>query len=164
MIQSADPGARRRAIILACATILLAVAAYVVADRWLADAAARSTAEARAAIAAVLRWGTAAVATMAAASGLYLFLLGRRVVSGRRFPPAGMAVIKDTRVIEGRSARTRGFIIQALALTLMAAATALPFAAFKVAALIESASALNPRLEHTQPAAASRPPEQLDRR
>jgi hypothetical protein len=51
---------------------------------------------------------------------VYLYWLGRQVVRHRQLPPPGMKVIVDTRVIEGDPAVTRGRIVMALAVILLA--------------------------------------------
>jgi hypothetical protein len=137
VIQRADPKTRRRAIIAVFVAGLLAVAAYAAADHWLAGVGARPPLEARQALAAAIRWGSASTSMIAVAFALYVYALGRRVVAAQRFPPEGMAVIRDTPVLEGRPARTRGFLIQAVAAALAVTAAALPVAAFRVAALLE---------------------------
>jgi len=143
VIQPADPKARRCAILTVVLVGLVAIAVYAVADRWLADVRARAPAEAHQAFIAAIRWGAITVAAMVAAFGLYMFALGRRVAAGRRFPPEGMAVVRDTVVLDGPAARRRGHIIQALAVALVAASAALAFSAFGLTALLEHAAALS---------------------
>jgi hypothetical protein len=49
---------------------------------------------------------------------LYLWLLGARVLRAQQFPPAGYRVIRDTPIVRGPAAVTRGQVIQVLALVL----------------------------------------------
>jgi hypothetical protein len=51
--------------------------------------------------------------------GVYLFRLGLRAVRCRQMPPPGTRVIKNTKVLEGDRAVTRGRLIMALALLLV---------------------------------------------
>jgi hypothetical protein len=44
-----------------------------------------------------------------------LWLIGRDADQTRRFPPPGLAVIRDTRVFHGEAAQLRGRLLQALA-------------------------------------------------
>lgn len=46
-----------------------------------------------------------------------LWSLGRAVTAGRRFPPAGVGVIRATPVVTGRGAALRGVMLRAVALT-----------------------------------------------
>jgi hypothetical protein len=48
--------------------------------------------------------------------GVYLFRLGLQAVRCRQMPPPGTRVIKDTKVLEGDKALTRGRLIMAVAL------------------------------------------------
>ncbi len=50
---------------------------------------------------------------------LYLYWLGRRVVASRRLPPPGVKVIRNTRILEGDLAVTRGRTILVLAVILL---------------------------------------------
>jgi len=51
-----------------------------------------------------------------------LYWLGRRAVVYRQMPPPGTRVIKNTRVLEGRDAVTRGRLIAGIAVALFAVA------------------------------------------
>ncbi len=51
--------------------------------------------------------------------GLLILALGRRVVKQERFPPPGMKVIKDTKLIEGAKARLQGRVLIAFSLILI---------------------------------------------
>lgn len=61
------------------------------------------------------------------AAGIYLFLLGRRIVQTKRFPPPDYVVYRDTRVLKGSLAIRRGRIVQLLSLLLLLAAGSIPF-------------------------------------
>lgn len=52
------------------------------------------------------------------ALAVYLWLLGARVLRAQRFPPPAFRVIRDTPVVGGPAAATRGQAIQILALCL----------------------------------------------
>ena len=51
--------------------------------------------------------------------GLYFFYFGRKVVKHRRFPPPGAKVIRDTRLLEGSQAVTRGYVILFLSVIIL---------------------------------------------
>ena len=53
------------------------------------------------------------------ALGLYLFRFGRSVLESERFPPPNHKVIRDTRLMQGREARTRGRVLVFLSLLLI---------------------------------------------
>lgn len=51
--------------------------------------------------------------------GLYLWMFGRKVMEHERFPPPGVKVVRDIRLIEGEKARNRGRLLVVLALILI---------------------------------------------
>ena len=61
----------------------------------------------------------AVVATMGAlpliSFAVYLWVLGNRIIAARRFPLENQKVVRDTPILEGRSAVARGRILRALA-------------------------------------------------
>lgn len=65
-----------------------------------------------------LKWGLVILFLGGTPGAAYLMKLGRRVLSENRFPPQGMKVLKDTTVLTGRPAQTRGRTILALAVVM----------------------------------------------
>jgi hypothetical protein len=113
--------------------LLLAAVAYNVADRWLTEVLELEPQVARSTLAGALRWITLALSVCVAALGVYLLDIGRRVVSAQRYPPPGFAVVKDTEVVEGHSAKARGLWIQLFSAVLIIAAVALLLGAHFIA-------------------------------
>ncbi len=50
---------------------------------------------------------------------LYILSFGRKVMQHERFPPPGVKVIRDTKIIEGQKARVRGRLLVVLSLALI---------------------------------------------
>ncbi len=48
----------------------------------------------------------------------YLFTIGRKMMKYERFPPPGMKVITDNKVVEGENAKFRGQVVVVLSLVL----------------------------------------------
>jgi hypothetical protein len=120
-IQKADPAARRQAILLVI--FGMAIGALLIAGfeqfrepfyEWLTSEPAESARRAKLAL------YTSAFVLCAPLIGfaIYLWLLGARVLRAQRYPPPGMRVIRDTPVVEGRGATTRGHVIQIFAVCL----------------------------------------------
>lgn len=59
------------------------------------------------------------------AIAIWLWRLGARALAGDRFPPPGVAVIRDTPVLTGDAARRRARLAQSFAIFLLAAAGAM---------------------------------------
>ncbi len=49
----------------------------------------------------------------------YLFTIGRKMMKYERFPPPGMKVIADTRVVEGEKVKFQGQVVVVLSLVLI---------------------------------------------
>ncbi len=49
----------------------------------------------------------------------YLFTIGRKMMKYERFPPPGMKVITDTKLVEGEKAKFRGQVVVVLSLVLI---------------------------------------------
>jgi hypothetical protein len=58
---------------------------------------------------------------------IYIWRLGSRIIREQRFPPVGLAVVRDVRVVHGADAHARGRLLRmfALALCVMTALIAL---------------------------------------
>ena len=88
---------------------------------WLMSAPAETPRRARLAI------GLSAVLLAAplVSFAIYLWLLGAKVLRAQQFPPPGFRVIRDTPVVSGPGAVTRGHAIQIVAVCLGASAAIL---------------------------------------
>jgi hypothetical protein len=60
------------------------------------------------------------------AASFYLAWLGYISVKYQRFPPEGLSVTRDVRILEGRSAIIRGRIIISLSMLIFIAAVSIP--------------------------------------
>ena len=127
-IQKADPEARRQALLLvifgaALGGLLIAGFAHFGEPlrEWLLSEPAETARRARLA----LYWSALVLSVPLIAFAVYLWLLGARVQRAQQFPPPGFRVVRDTPVISGPAAVTRGQVIQVLALFLGLAAALL---------------------------------------
>ena len=67
----------------------------------------------------------------------YLWRVGARTIRAERFPPPGFAVVRNTRVLRGQSARRRGRPAQALAAATGSLACAFPVVCWRLAETLE---------------------------
>lgn len=79
---------------------------------------------------------TAMMAVTLIGIGSYLAYFSAGVLRSSRFPPAGLRVIKDTRVITGKGARMRGAVGIGLAVLLILTGLAFPVLAWRVSSLL----------------------------
>jgi len=139
--QKADPAARRRALIILAAIAILGLILVPLLDRlgeglqeWMHDDPERAAPE----VANLLRLLAVLMATPLVVLSLWLAWYAARVYSHGRFPPPGVAVLRDTRILEDAPARRRavvGFILAALMLAFAVAASA---ALWRVARVVSS--------------------------
>jgi hypothetical protein len=120
-IRKADPEARRRAILMVVfgATIgALLIAGFGhfrgSLHEWLVSDPAETAFRARVVVCAA----AFLLAAPLIAFTVYLWLLGVKVVRAQQYPPPGLRVIRDTPVISGPGAVTRGQAIQVVAVCL----------------------------------------------
>ena len=74
------------------------------------------------------------------AAGTYLLLLGTRTVRAQRFPLPGVAVVRDTQVLEGAAGIRRGRVIQILSLLLLCCAATIPVVLWFIFRFLASAT------------------------
>jgi hypothetical protein len=127
-IQKADPVARRKAIIgialglvIGCLLFLMLEWLLGNVNQWIERHAEFLVEHHYIAFLVML----VPVAPVIAFSG-YLIIYAGRIVKSGRFPPPGTAVIRDVRVIEGRSAIIRGRVAQLLCWIILLSASAIP--------------------------------------
>lgn len=110
-ILRADPRARRGVltiVVLAGVIGLLAIEWLLPWARGRVEQAVYEGSLAKSAVCKSILIFLMAVATSVGGIGVYAFRFGRRVACEERFPPAGMKVVRDTRVLQGRAARLLG--------------------------------------------------------
>jgi len=99
-----------------------------------ADAAARRTV-------ALLLLPAAVLLAPLLALAVYLWALGGRVVRAREFPPPGLRVIRDTPIVTGERAVSRGRLLKVLALGCGIALAALAVLLWRFGLLLSSHAA-----------------------
>ena len=120
-VQKADPDARRRAIlalIFAAALGALLISGFdhfgAPFREWLTSEPAETARRAKLALAVSIFVLSVPVIAFA----IYFWLFGARVLRAQQFPPPGSRVIRDTPVVRGQAAVTRGHAIQVVAVCL----------------------------------------------
>ena len=119
--QKADPAARRQAILLvifgaAVGALLIAAFEHFREPfrEWLLSEPAETARRAKLA----MYVSGFVVSAPVIAFAIYLWLLGARVLRAQQFPPPRFRVIRDTPVVGGHGAVTRGHALQILAVFL----------------------------------------------
>lgn len=138
-MRSADPGARRKALVALGAA--LAVGTALIGGRswyseplatWLLEDPALTPSRGR-----LLLLGTGALVIVPfGLFALYLWRLGARVIRDREFPPAGTVLLRDTEIVVGDAAVAHGRGLRAIAIVVVAAMLGLAVVLWRVALLL----------------------------
>jgi hypothetical protein len=138
-VRRADPTARRKLTLLllvgTCVGALLIVAFEryrIPLSDWVRADPGASAQRAR----LVLLLLTVLVLAPLLALAAYLRSLGEKVVRAREFPPPGLRVVRDTPVITGERAVSRGRLLKVLALGCGIASVVLGFLLWRLASLL----------------------------
>ncbi len=146
-IQKADPDARRRALLAVVVLALVGAAAVWLFQKkmdGLTVIAERDPAAAVDALAGMVGWLSAGFCLPLLGFAGYGLHLAYRISRSRRFPPPGMAVIRDTPILNGVAAVTRARLLAALMVLLAISAVALPVALTRVVETLAEAVERNP--------------------
>lgn len=127
----ADPAYRRRAILAAVGAVVLLLAAAAAAPRLIGSLGALSTRSREEAV-ALFAALVVPLVVLAAVVGVDTIRRALRILHERRFPPAGMRVLRDTPVIRGTMARVLGVLLCALGATLLAATVVLAGISYRI--------------------------------
>jgi len=138
-IHRSTPGAGRRLALTAAIMAIVGAAIVALADvaqprlvRWAAGDPARTRERVR------LLGLAIAVVVLAPLAGfsIYVWRLGSRVLREERFPPEGLAMVRDTVVLRGPRARARGHVLRVMAVVLVACASVMLLLLWRLAALV----------------------------
>ena len=127
-VRRADPGARRQVILYLVVAAVIGVLVILVLERYripLRDWALADPVRSTERVGWIILFFAALLLVPLLGFAAYLWSLGGRVVRAREFPPPGLRVIRDTRVITGKAAITRGRQLRLLAVGCVAASVAL---------------------------------------
>jgi hypothetical protein len=149
-LQPHHPGARRRALLAVAVAAVLGGAAILALEPYLERVTHLADKDPRSALrqlTVLIKLVTVGIIVPMFAFVAWMLVLARRVYRAQRFPPPGMVVARDTRILRGRQARVRAHIIVALALALSATSLLLPALLWDTLHLVEEG------MRHLQPPA-----------
>lgn len=103
---------------------------------WMAEIREMEPARARKAVASALLWCACTVALPIVALGTYLWSVGARVRREERFPLPRARLVRDTPILTGRAARTRGVALQVLGVFLLLVVSGMLIAMYRLSTLL----------------------------
>lgn len=139
-VQPHHPGARRRALLAVAVAAVLGGAAILALEPYLERVTHLADKDPRNALrqlTVLIKLVTAGIIVPMFAFVAWLLVLARRVLLAQRFPPPGMALARDTRILRGRQAHARAYVIVVVALALGAASIVLPVFLWRTLHLVQ---------------------------
>jgi hypothetical protein len=144
MIRKADPGARRRALLLVVAGTFIGAALLIGFERYstrLRDWLSSEPAELAYRVKVASAFVVALISVPLLALAAYLGRLGTTVVRAQEFPPPGYRVFRDTSVVVGSAAIFRGRGLQVLAAFLAVGAATVAVMLWRLARVLTAGAA-----------------------
>ncbi len=123
----ADKGLRRRSAFLTIVLVAVGVWILKLSQNYLSDLvtlAENDPKEAVSKLTVFVYFWAAFFATDSLATIGYFLWVGIRIINAARFPPPGMRLLSDTKIVRGREARLRALVAIAAALALFVAGSA----------------------------------------
>ena len=137
-IQRADDYGRKL-VILALAVVLLGGAVlWVQLEVWLTEIRRMPVESARESLTTVSSWNVGIVTVAICLAGCHCWWWGKRVRQTLRFPPPGATVARDTIILSGQAAASRGMQLQFLGVTLILCAAAVAVVSWWVLRMLGS--------------------------
>jgi hypothetical protein len=122
-VRRADPGARRQAILFVAVTVLLGTLLVLGVDRYAESLREWILSDPEAAprrLKTLFALFAVAASAPLLAFAAYVWNLGAQVIRSGQFPPPGQRVLRDTEVVDGRPAISRGRALKVFAMSLAA--------------------------------------------
>jgi len=117
--QRADDRSRKLAIFALTGILLGGVMFLVQFESWLADVRSMPVKAARESLTTVFSWSVVIGTVVIGLAGCHFWWWGRCVRCALRFPPPGATFLRDTVVLEGQAAASRGTVLQIFGVTLV---------------------------------------------
>jgi hypothetical protein len=132
-IHRADPALRRHAVVVVLVIAALLATGLVVLQRWYASVALLPPDDAWAELLSVVTWIGIVILLFVIAASVYALRLGGRIKRAGQYPLPGARTIRDTAILDGKPARSRGNHIQAIGAMLLVLAVLLLVLCFRLA-------------------------------
>ena len=135
-IRKADPAAQRQAVCTLVASACAGALLFVAFDRYRVPLGDWVLADPGPRVRFVFLLMAVLVLAPLVALTVWLWSVGRRAIRAREFPPPGLRIIRDTVILTGERAVSRGNLLKALALGCAAGCALLGVLLSRVAVLL----------------------------
>ncbi len=137
-IQRADQQSRKLAILALVVLLLGGAVLSIQFESWLTEVRRMPVESARESLTTVFSWSVGIGTVAIALAGCHVWWWGRRVRRALRFPPPGATVLRDTIILSGQAAASRGMLLQFLGVTLILCAAAVAVVSWWVLRMLGS--------------------------
>lgn len=140
-IHRADPALRRVTIYIVVIIAAVGAAGLVILLRWFTDVQTLPPDEAWTALLGALLWMTGVMLLLVMATSIYAWRLGTRIKQVNQYPPQGARTFRDTVILEGAKARSRGNLLRAIGALLLVLAMLLLLLSVRLASMFSANAA-----------------------
>ncbi|MES2623815.1 MAG: hypothetical protein V4628_00925 [Pseudomonadota bacterium] len=137
-IHTADPALRRLTVYVIVIIVAAGVAGLVIFQRWFSGVQLLPPEQAWPELVRALTWIGGAMLLMVLATSMYALRLGAQIKRVNQYPLPGAKTIRDTTILEGKYARSRGNLIQAVGAMLLVLALLLLFLCIRLASMFDA--------------------------
>ncbi len=138
-IQRADDRRRKVAIMVLAVVLISGVVLWVVFEEWMMVVRSLPVEAARASLSRIFSLCMAIMVVCICVAGWHCWRVGERVRRSLRFPPPDATVVRDTIVLSGQAAVSRGRLLQMFGVILILCAICLAVMSWLVLKMLHSA-------------------------
>jgi hypothetical protein len=140
-IHRADPALRKLTLYVGVILLAVLAAGAVIFQRWFANVQLLPPDEAWPQLLGTLTWIGSVMLLLVFAVSVYALRLGAKIKSTGQYPLQGARTIRDTEILEGKHARSRGTLLQAIGALLLVLAILLLVLCIRLAGMLSSVTA-----------------------
>jgi hypothetical protein len=140
-IHRADPALRRFTLYAVVIIAAAGAAGFVIFQRWFANVQLLPPDEAWTALLGALAWTSGLMLLLVIGTSLYAWRLGARIKRTSQYPPRGARTLRDTAILEGKNAHSRGNLLQVVGALLLVLAILLLFFCIRLASNLSATPA-----------------------
>jgi hypothetical protein len=139
-IHRADPALRRLVLYIAVIIVAAGAASVIAFQRWFANVQLLAPDEAWLALLGALSWASAAMLLIVMVASVYVLRLGTKIKRIGQYPLTEARTLRDTVIVHGKQARSRGNLLQMIGALLLVLAVLLLTLCVRMASMFSSSA------------------------